>query len=434
MSSRRCNADPVLSNREGAPDAGWVKTGLNGRYPPDCEIPKRPNVTNLLMPRDIADQMSISNRADEGLKPAVLRAVLVLGLIYVFLVGVSSLESGIKLLGADVQESLFSTVRNPLAGLFVGILGTVLVQSSSASTSLIVGLVASGVLGFEYAVPMVMGANIGTTVTNTLVSLGHVRRTAEFTRAFAAAVVHDFFNVVVVAVLLPLELFTGAISSLAERISDLLVGSSGTEWNSPVKALVKKPVGWLEEMWSGFGADGNALGTLLVICGVVTVLLALAFVTKAMRRLVARRVERSLNTALGRGSGVVALMVGLVITISVQSSSITTSMLIPLCAAGVVTLRNAYPVTLGANVGTTITALLAALATSRPEALTIALVHTLFTAAGILLLYPVTALRQIPIRGAEALARVAVERRLLAVVYVMGMFVTVPLLGVALLS
>lgn len=383
---------------------------------------------------DDAEQMKIPNRADNGLMPTVLKVALVAGLIYVFLVGVSSLESGIKLLGADAQESLFSTVRNPLAGLFVGILGTVLVQSSSASTSLIVGLVASGVLGFEYAVPMVMGANIGTTVTNTLVSLGHVRRTVEFTRAFAAAVVHDFFNVVVVAVLLPLELLTGAISTLAARISEPLVGSSGTEWNSPLKALVKKPVGWLESLWSGFGADGNTLGTLMVICGVATVLLALAFVTKTMRRLVAERVERSLNTALGRGSGIVALLVGLVITISVQSSSITTSMLIPLSAAGILTLRNAYPVTLGANVGTTITALLAALATSRPEALTIALVHTLFNTGGILLLYPINALRQIPIRGAETLARLAVQRRLLAVAYVGGMFIVLPFLGVALLS
>lgn len=383
---------------------------------------------------DSAEHLSLSDRTDDGLKSVVLRAALVVGLIYVFLVGVSSLESGIKLLGADVQESLFSTVRNPLAGLFVGILGTVLVQSSSASTSLIVGLVASGVLGFEYAVPMVMGANIGTTVTNTLVSLAHVRRTAEFRRAFEAAVVHDFFNVLIVAVLLPLELLTGAISTVAERISEPLVGSAGTEWRSPVKELVKRPVGWLEDLWSGLGANGNALGTLLVICGVVTVLLALAFVTKTMRRLVAERVERSLNTALGRGSGMVALLVGVVITISVQSSSITTSMLIPLSAAGVLTLRNAYPVTLGANVGTTITALLAALATSRPEALTIALVHTVFNIGGILLLYPVAALRQIPISGAETLARIAVERRFMAVVYVVGMFIVVPLLCVALLG
>ncbi len=386
------------------------------------------------MPHHDVDHLTVPDRVDSGSMPPAARAALVIGLIYLFLVGVSSLETGIKLLGADAQETLFSTVRNPLAGLFVGILGTVLVQSSSASTSVIVGLVASGVLGFEYAVPMVMGANIGTTVTNTLVSLAHLRRSAEFMRAFAAAVVHDFFNVVIVAVLLPLELLTGVISSLAERISEPLVGAAGTEWRSPIKGLVKQPVGWLEDLWSGLGATGAALGTLLVACGVVTVLLALAFVTKNMRRLVAKRVERTLNTALSRGSGLVALTVGMVVTISVQSSSITTSMLIPLAAAGVLTLHNAYPVTLGANVGTTITALLAALATSRPEALTIALVHTLFNIGGILLLYPVTALRQIPIRGAEILARVAVERRLLAVVYVAGMFIAVPFIGVALLG
>ncbi len=377
--------------------------------------------------------MTIPARAEDRLIPPPVRAGLVIGLIYVFLVGVSSLESGIGLLGADIQENLFSSVRNPLAGIFVGILGTVLVQSSSASTSVIVGLVASGVLGFEHAVPMVMGANIGTTVTNTLVSLGHVRRSFEFRRAFEAATVHDFFNVVVVAILLPLELLTGFISNLAERVSEPLVGSAGTEWKSPVKALVKEPVGWLKDLWGNVGADGNVLGTLMVVCGIAAVLLALALVTKNMRRLVAARVEQSLNTALGKGSGMVALLVGVAVTISVQSSSITTSMLIPLAAAGVLSLRNIYPVTLGANVGTTITALLAALATSRPEALTIALVHTLFNIAGILLLYPIAVLREIPIRGAETLARVAVERRLLAVAYVVGVFIAVPFLGIALL-
>jgi sodium-dependent phosphate cotransporter len=377
--------------------------------------------------------MATVTTTDEGVMPPLARAALVAGLIYVFLVGVSSLESGIKLLGADTQESLFSSVQNPLAGLFVGLLGTVLVQSSSASTSVIVGLVASGALGFDHAVPMVMGANIGTTVTNSLVSLGHVRQSVEFKRAFGAAVVHDFFNVVAVAVLLPFELITGALSSLAKQISEPLVGSAGTEWKSPIKAWVKQPVGWLEDLWGGLGAAGNMLGTLLVISGVATVLLALAFVTKNMRRLVAERVERSLNTVLGKASGLVALLAGLLITISVQSSSITTSLLIPLSAAGVLSLRNAYPVTLGANLGTTITALLAALATSRPEALTIALVHTLFNIAGILLLYPIPALREIPVRGAEALADLAVKRRLLAVTYVAGMFIAVPLIGVALL-
>lgn len=360
-----------------------------------------------------------------------LRLTLVVTLIYVFLVGVSLLESGINVMGADTQESLFEGVSNPVAGLFVGILGTVLVQSSSASTSVIVGLVASGALGVDAAVPMIMGANIGTTVTNTLVSLGSMRQTEEFKRAFAAATVHDFFNAIAVAILLPLELLTGWLSTAAESISEQLVGSAGSEWKSPIKQWVKQPVGWVEDVYRDLGAEENVLGTLMVLTGLVIVLLALTFITKNMRQLVADRVERSLNAVLGRGGGSVAMLLGMIITVSVQSSSITTSIMIPLAAAGVVSLQNIYPVTLGANVGTTITALLAALAASRPEALTIGLVHTLFNITGIVLLYPYPRIREIPIRLALALAEIAVNRQVLAVTYVLTVFVIVPLLGVA---
>ena len=365
--------------------------------------------------------------------PTPLRASLVFGLIYTFLVGVSSLESGIKVMGADTQESLFSSVSNPVAGLFIGILGTVLVQSSSASTSVIVGLVGTGALGVGDAVPMIMGANIGTTVTNTLVALAHMRQSEEFKRAFSAATVHDFFNLMAVSNVLPIELATNVLSNSAEKISEQLVGSAGSEWKSPIKKWVKEPVGWLKDLGDAIGASGNVLGTLLVAIGLVIILISLAFITKNMRKLVADRIEASLNKVLGKGAGTVAMLLGLVITISVQSSSITTSIMIPLAAAGVVTLRNIYPVTLGANVGTTITALLAALATSRPEALTVAIVHTLFNVGGIVLLYPMPYVRDIPIRLAENLAKIAINRRVAAVVYVVVVFIVVPLLGVAIL-
>ncbi len=365
--------------------------------------------------------------------PTVVRASFVFGLIYTFLVGVSSLESGIKVMGADTQESLFSSVSNPIAGLFIGILGTVLVQSSSASTSVIVGLVGTGALGVGDAVPMVMGANIGTTVTNTLVALAHMRQSEEFKRAFAAATVHDFFNLMAVGILLPVELATGVLSTLAENISSRLVGSAGSEWKSPIKKWVKEPVGWLKDLGDAIGAAGNVLGTFLVIVGLVIILLSLAYITKNMRQLVADRIEASLNRVLGTGAGMVAMILGLLITISVQSSSITTSIMIPLAAAGVVTLRNIYPVTLGANVGTTITALLAALAASRPEALTVGIVHTLFNLGGIALLYPIPAVRDLPVRAAENLARIAVSRRVIAIAYVVTAFIVIPLLGVAIL-
>lgn len=365
--------------------------------------------------------------------PAPLRGLLVLALLFLFLVGVGLLEDGIGSMGADVQEELFSSVSNPFAGLFVGILATVLAQSSSVTTSTIVGLVGTGLLGVDDAVPMIMGANIGTTVTNTLASLGHLRRPSEFRLAFAAATVHDFFNVLAVVVLLPLELLTGFLSGTAEWLTERLLGGGGAEFDSPIKAAVKEPVGWLEDLWTAVGADGTVLGLLLVGTGLVAIFLALAFITKNMRQLIADRVERSLNVMLSRGGGVPAMLLGLVITVAVQSSSITTSIMIPLSAAGVITLRNAYPVTLGANVGTTVTALLASLATDRPEALTVALVHTLFNVAGILVFYPVPFLRDVPIRLAEGLAEVGARRRSWVLGYVIVLFLVIPALGVIIL-
>lgn len=363
--------------------------------------------------------------------PTWARSVLVFALIYIFLVGVSSLESGIKVMGADTQANLFESVNNPIAGLFVGILGTVLVQSSSASTSVVVGLVASGALGVDAAVPMIMGANIGTTVTNTLVSLGSIRQSDEFKRAFAAATVHDFFNLLAVAILLPIELLTGVLSNIATSITEALGGSAGSEWKSPIKKWVKEPVGWLKDGLGELGLEENLLGTTMVFVGLVIVLAALTFITKNMKKLVADRVERSLNAVLGSGGGAVAMVLGLVITVAVQSSSITTSIMVPLAAAGVVTLRNIFPVTLGANVGTTITALLAALASGSVDALTIALVHTTFNVIGIVILYPVPRIRVIPLRAAERMADLAVERHTMAVAYVVTLFIVIPLIGVA---
>ncbi|MCP4223556.1 MAG: sodium dependent phosphate transporter, partial [Actinomycetia bacterium] len=192
------------------------------------------------------------------------------------------------------------------------------------------------------------------------------------------------------------------------------------------------PGGWLGGAWEAGGTSGNLRGVLMVLTGLVIILAALALITTNMRSLVADRVERSVNAFLSRGGGIVALLLGLVITVAVQSSSITTSILIPLAGAGVLSLRNAYPVTLGANIGTTVTALLAALAASSPDSLTVALAHTTFNVAGITLLYGLPFARDLPIIAAEKLADVAVARRSIAVGYVTVGFVILPLIGVAL--
>ena len=106
-----------------------------------------------------------------------------------------------KIFSSDIMS-------NPIVGLMIGILFTVLVQSSSTCTSVIVSLVAAGGLDVKTAIPMVMGANIGTSMTSTLVSLTQVTDVEQFERAFAAATVHDCFNWSSVIVCLILELTT----------------------------------------------------------------------------------------------------------------------------------------------------------------------------------------------------------------------------------
>lgn len=364
--------------------------------------------------------------------PAYLRTTIVLALLYLFLVGVKMLEGGIKGLGAEYTDAVFAQVATPISGLLAGLLATVLVQSSSVTTSTIVGLVASGVISVEMAVPMVMGANIGTTVTNTLVSLTHVRHSAEFQRAFAAATMHDFFNFLAVLVLLPLEVFTGFLSRSAGWVAGLFAGSTGSgSFDSPIKALVKWGAGLIEMLPESVGNSDRSVAVLTIVLAIAVIFATLTLITKNMRLLVAARIERTLNAALAR-SGAIGIAIGVVITIAVQSSSITTSILIPLCAAGVLAIRNAYPITLGANIGTTVTALLAAFAAGSVDGLTIAITHTLFNVIGILLIYPIPRFRYIPVTLAEGLASLAQRRRWLAFAYVLGAFAGLPLLGIVL--
>jgi len=358
-----------------------------------------------------------------------VRAALVVGLLYVFLVGVGLLEAGISTFGSGFETRFLSQVSHPIAGLAAGILATVLVQSSSVSTATIVGLVGAGTLTLPLAVPMIMGANIGTTVTSTLAALGSLRNRENFRRAFAGATMHDMFNVLAVALLLPLELSTRVLSRSATWLTGILRGTEiSAPGKSPIRTAVKFPVGLLEDAVGALGFAGVFAALTLLLLGLGAIFFALATITKNMRQLVAGNIERSMNKLVGHGGGTAGIGVGLVVTVAVQSSTITTSILVPLVAAGVLTLRNAFPITLGANVGTTITALLASLAVSRPEGLAIALVHTLFNLVALIVIYPIPAIRWLPVRAASWFATRAANNRLLVVVYVVGMFILLPLL------
>ncbi|UCD24678.1 MAG: Na/Pi symporter [Gemmatimonadota bacterium] len=364
----------------------------------------------------------------------IARLAAVLLLLFVFLVGVNGLGDGFKSLGQGVLDSFFSATENPFIALMVGVLATTLVQSSSVTTSMIVAFVAApeNPLPVANAVPMIMGANIGTTVTNTVVSLAHMGRPEEFRRAFAVATCHDFFNFIAVAVLLPLELVTGYLRRTATGVSDLLmeIGGGGVDYDSPIKGALKAAVGYIKSAISFATESDRILAIALILVSCLLIFFALMMLVRVMRSAMQSRVESVVSKALER-SALLAMSVGVIVTVMVQSSSITTSLLVPLAGAGIITLAQAFPITIGANIGTTITALLAALAVTGENAqagLIIALVHLGFNVSGTVLIYPWPRIRNIPLSAARWIADIAVRSRRWALVYVIVLFYGLPAL------
>jgi solute carrier family 34 (sodium-dependent phosphate cotransporter) len=354
----------------------------------------------------------------------VLRLLALAGVLLGFFLGLDLLGQAFGLFGKGFATMLVERTSNPFVGLFVGILGTTLVQSSSTTTSLTVALVAAGALTIEGAIPVIMGANIGTSVTNSLVSLGHVTRRGEFERAFAGATIHDLFNLLSVSILLPLEIATGFLAKTSVLMASGIAEVGGLNLLDPIKMVVRpmatSVVGLLGE---------SAILTLIVALALL--FLALKLLVDLLKALMSGRAERILHRTLFR-SPTAAITAGLAMTVMVQSSSITTSVMIPLVAAGVVTLPQVFPFTVGANLGTTITALIAALSTGSLAAVTVACSHLLFNISGTLLVYVPPPMRAIPLALARALGRMTVRNRLYAVAYVAIVFFVLPFLLIVL--
>ena len=400
--------------------------------------------------------------------------------LYFFLFGLELLGSGAKVLGGCTAGELFGDEANPVAGLMIGILATVLLQSSSTTTSIVVALVGADAVSVRQGIFMIMGANIGTSVTNTIVALGHLGDGAQLERAFAGATVHDMFNFMTVATLFPIEVVVGYLNRLTGAMVKNASTASGEKWEGPVKKLVaplgkrviianKKVIESVakggscsdfypinctdpenptksscskrglidcdkatglcpaffqveasrhDDQLSGFVVFIISLGILFFcLFGLVTILQKMLLGTSTRIIYKATNINGYLGIVLGAG-----------ITMVVQSSSITTSALTPLVGMGVLRLEQMLPLTLGANIGTTMTALMASLVTEGTNSLQVALAHLFFNITGILIWYPLPVMRNVPLHAARQLGKGTRIWRGFPVVYIIVMFFLVPLL------
>uniref|UniRef100_A0A8C1ZM24 Sodium-dependent phosphate transport protein 2B n=1 Tax=Cyprinus carpio TaxID=7962 RepID=A0A8C1ZM24_CYPCA len=416
---------------------------------------------------------------------SIVKFILLLGLLYVFVCSLDILSSAFQLVGGKAAGDIFqdnAVLSNPVAGLVIGVLVTVLVQSSSTSSSIVVSMVSSGLLEVKSAVPIIMGANIGTSVTNTIVAVMQAGDRNEFRRAFAGATVHDFFNWLSVLVLLPLEVASGYLYRLTKLIIDSFNIQTGADAPDLLKVItepltkniIELDTSVIRDIATGDPAARNkslvkiwcktekitvrmcklvnkcthmfvyanlpdlAVGLILLALSLLALCTCLILIVKLLNSMlkgqVAVVIKKVLNTdfpfPFAWVTGYIAILVGAGMTFIVQSSSVFTSAITPLVGIGVISLERAYPLTLGSNIGTTTTAILAALASpgeTLANSLQISLCHFFFNISGILLWYPIPFTR-IPIRLAKALGNRTAKYRWFAALYLILIFLLFPLL------
>ncbi len=339
--------------------------------------------------------------------------------LLIFLFALDLMLSALQHLGKTAAETIILATSNPFTALFIGLLVTAIIQSSTATTSMTVALVASGSLPLQSAIPIVMGANIGTTITSTIVSLGFLPRKKEFRRAVSAGTYHDFFNILTATVLFPLEYYFQFLSGIAQFIAKTFfsepVGFDGANFTLLGGGLSRVTD------WISLTID-NAF--VLIIASLIILFGSILFFRKVLTQLLGfgspDRFQQFFFHNAWKSFGW-----GFLTTAAIRSSTVTTSLVVPLVAQRVVKLRKAVPFILGANIGTTISAFVAAMVNSN-AAISIAIAHFLFNFIGLVLFYLLPGVRELPITLATGLGRLTMKYRMVGFAYLLLTFFIIP--------
>jgi len=248
--------------------------------------------------------------------------IAIVAIITLFIFAVKKFSNQVHNLAGDgFKKTLGVMTRTPLRGLFSGAAVTAAVQSSTAVTVMLVSLVQAGTLSFNNSLGVILGANIGTTITSQLVA----------------------FNILTIA---PFILLFGF---LLER----------------------------------FGQKYQRYGKIVFYAGLIFFCLSLiAFLIEPFKT------DPLILSILARTSNLgVAIVVGTILTVVFQSSSLVSSLLIVLVGGGLLDFNQAFGMILGANIGTTSTVLIVSIFTEK-AARRVAVAHLLFNVLGVLIFLP----------------------------------------------
>ena len=411
----------------------------------------------------------------EWVVSAFIKFCAIWGVLYLFIIALGIMGNAFKVLGGKSSGKTFresELLSNPLAGLAIGILATVLMQSSSTTTSIVISMAASDLVTVKNAAYLVMGANIGTSVTNTIVSIAHLNSPEQYRRAFTAAVFHDMFNWLTVSMFLPLEASSGFLVELAGAAVDSMDLGDKQKKTEFIKKITKPTSGRVvsvdkgliekiaeaktsEELAklekksiikkkSGFvfrdtpQSDSEA-GVLLLFVSITMLCTCLLLLVKLLQSVLKGKVavytRKVLNLDFqnkylkmcGGLDSYILLLVGTGVTILVQSSSVFTSTLTPLVGIGLIHVEKVVALTHGANIGTTVTGIISALSGDNVDTgMRVALEHVFFNCLGTVVWFVIWPLRPVPLAAAKFLGETASNLKWFPVAYILFGFVMVP--------
>lgn len=345
--------------------------------------------------------------------------LLLITLVFLFALDLAT-ESLKAIVGLNYLRKSFNEVYSPFVGLFVGLLATALVQSSTLITSLSVALVASGTLSVQNAVPIVMGANIGTTITCMLISFGHVMRRKEFRKAVSGSMLHVAFNIIPTILFFPLEYYWGFLSKISLFFASGFSGEqSGLSFKGfyfsehiTIPLIETLHIENYAVVWLG----------LAILSAFLCIRLFIVMFRKILVNDFMKRVGSVFWSKPWRG-----FVWGVLITALVHSSTVVTSFLVTLISSNRISLRQAFPLIIGANLGTTLTALTASLSKSE-TAMSVAFAHCLFNLLSVILVLPFPWVQTKIILLCRRLGRLTMHHQLAGFLYVLIVFFLIPFL------
>lgn len=298
-----------------------------------------------------------------GMGMRTLKGILFAGLLGIFFIAIKGFGGAIKGACLPYAASLFVTSFGLLKGLYTGLFATAIIQSSSVVTSLAVSVASENVLPFAGAVGIVLGANIGTTITSVIVA---VIGWQAYKTVWKVVFFQIFFNLVTVGVVLPLEYFTGIFGKTSLFLASKI--PMGTVSNNIIPAI-------------------KTTSGLSVIVYLLLIILSIYLLTNITKGVLGDLIQNSV-TAVRDKPFFVIFIFGLFSTCVVQSSSVINSfvILLAMTCPPVISFNLVMGITLGANLGTTFTALLASLAGTE-TGMAIAFVHILINLVGCVIFY-----------------------------------------------